>query len=74
MNSALFFFASLLTNTALRQPIWEDRIKRDLKNGKNVLVVAHGNSLRGLVKIIDNIPDDGIHQIAIPTGIPFVYR
>ena len=56
------------------RPLWEDRIKADLSLGKNVLVVAHGNSLRGLVKMIDNIPDDYIRDVAIPTGIPIVYK
>jgi len=56
------------------RPLWEDRIKADLSRGKNVLVVAHGNSLRGLVKMIDNIPDEYIRDVAIPTGIPIVYK
>mmetsp|Transcript_8714 Transcript_8714/g.15814 ORF Transcript_8714/g.15814 Transcript_8714/m.15814 type:complete len:754 (-) Transcript_8714:42-2303(-) len=56
------------------KPLWEDRIKEDLRKGRNVLVVAHGNSLRGLVKMIDSIPDDAIKDVAIPTGIPIVYK
>jgi len=56
------------------KPLWEDRIKEDLRRGKNVLVVAHGNSLRGLVKMIDEIPDNAIKDVAVPTGIPIVYK
>ena len=56
------------------KPLWEDRIKSDLSSGRNVMVVAHGNSLRGLVKMIDEIPDDYIRDVAIPTGIPIVYK
>jgi hypothetical protein len=43
-------------------------------NGRNVLVVAHANTLRGLVKTIDNIGDTEIQEVAIPTGIPIVYK
>ena len=56
------------------RPIWEENIKRDLLRGHDVLVVAHGNSLRGLVKEIDRIADDDIEQVAVPNGIPLVYR
>jgi broad specificity phosphatase PhoE len=55
-------------------PLWEERILQEIKNGRNVLVVAHANTLRGLVKIIDNIGDDEIQDVAIPTGIPIVYN
>jgi 2,3-bisphosphoglycerate-dependent phosphoglycerate mutase len=46
----------------------------DLQAGKTVLVTAHGNSLRGLVKHLDDIPDDEIAALNIPTGIPLVYE
>lgn len=55
-------------------PYWQDAIAGDLRSGKTVLVVAHGNSLRALVKHLDNISDDDIATLNIPTGIPLVYR
>jgi len=55
-------------------PLWEDKISYELRMGRNVLVVAHANTLRGLVKIIDGIGDDEIQDVAIPTGIPIVYK
>ncbi len=54
-------------------PYWESDIKGDLAAGKTVLVTAHGNSLRALVKHLDNISDDDIAELNIPTGIPLVY-
>lgn len=54
-------------------PYWHDEIAPDLKEGKTVLVVAHGNSLRALVKHLDKIPDDEIVGLNIPTGIPLLY-
>jgi len=55
-------------------PYWYDQIVPDLKAGKTVLVTAHGNSLRGLVKHLDGISDADIAELNIPTGIPLVYR
>ena len=55
-------------------PYWESDIIPDLKTGKTVLVAAHGNSLRGLVKQLEGISDDDIAELNIPTGIPLVYR
>ena len=55
-------------------PYWESEIVPDLQSGKTVLVTAHGNSLRGLVKHLDDIPDDEIAALNIPTGIPLVYE
>ncbi|MEL4317396.1 phosphoglyceromutase [Leifsonia sp. YIM 134122] len=55
-------------------PYWESDISVDLKAGKTVLVTAHGNSLRALVKHLDGISDDDIAELNIPTGIPLVYR
>ncbi|MDA2987993.1 MAG: phosphoglyceromutase [Actinomycetota bacterium] len=56
-------------------PYWEDVIvTEDLRAGKNVLVAAHGNSLRALVKHLDGISDADIAELNIPTGIPLVYR
>ena len=54
--------------------IWVDKISYELACGKNVMVVAHANTLRGLVKIVDGIGDEEIQSIAIPTGIPIVYK
>jgi 2,3-bisphosphoglycerate-dependent phosphoglycerate mutase len=55
-------------------PYWESDIIPDLKTGKTVLVTAHGNSLRALVKHLDGISDDDIAELNIPTGIPLVYE
>jgi 2,3-bisphosphoglycerate-dependent phosphoglycerate mutase len=55
-------------------PYWEAEIIPDLKAGKVVLVTAHGNSLRALVKHLDGISDADIAALNIPTGIPLVYR
>ena len=54
-------------------PYWYDAIVPDLHVGKTVLVVAHGNSLRALVKHLDGISDDAIAALNIPTGIPLMY-
>ena len=55
-------------------PYWESDIVPDLKAGETVLVTAHGNSLRALVKHLDGIADDAIAELNIPTGIPLVYE
>jgi 2,3-bisphosphoglycerate-dependent phosphoglycerate mutase len=55
-------------------PYWESDIAADLRTGKTVLVTAHGNSLRALVKHLDGISDADISELNIPTGIPLVYR
>jgi len=55
-------------------PYWESDIAADLRTGKTVLVTAHGNSLRALVKHLDGISDADIAELNIPTGIPLVYR
>jgi len=55
-------------------PYWESDIKVDLAAGKTVLVTAHGNSLRAMVKHLEGISDDAIAELNIPTGIPLVYR
>ncbi|MFD0883294.1 phosphoglyceromutase [Streptosporangium algeriense] len=54
-------------------PYWYDSIVPDLASGRTVLVVAHGNSLRALVKHLDKVGDDEIAGLNIPTGIPLVY-
>ncbi|ANB11019.1 phosphoglycerate mutase GPM1 [Sugiyamaella lignohabitans] len=55
-------------------PYWQSDISKDLLAGKTVIVVAHGNSLRALVKHLDNISDEDIAGLNIPTGIPLVYE
>ncbi|AXE53995.1 phosphoglyceromutase [Aurantimicrobium sp. MWH-Uga1] len=55
-------------------PYWESDITKDLAAGKTVLVTAHGNSLRALVKHLDGISDEDIAELNIPTGIPLVYK
>ena len=55
-------------------PYWHDRIVPDLRDGRVVLVAAHGNSLRALVKHLDDIPDDEIAGLNIPTGVPLRYE
>jgi len=54
-------------------PYYESEILPQLKAGKRVLIAAHGNSLRALVKYLDNISDDDIVSVNIPTGVPLVY-
>jgi 2,3-bisphosphoglycerate-dependent phosphoglycerate mutase len=55
-------------------PYWESKIAPCLKNGQRVLISAHGNSLRALVKHLSGIPDDEITGLEIPTGQPIVYE
>ncbi len=55
-------------------PYWEGAIRPDLEAGKTVLVTAHGNSLRAMVKHLDGISDEDIASLNIPTGIPLVYE
>ena len=54
-------------------PYWETEVIPDLRAGKTVLLAAHGNSLRALVKYLDRISDDAIAGLNIPTGIPLRY-
>jgi len=55
-------------------PYWHEEIVPAVKSGKRVIVSAHGNSLRALVKYLDNISDKDIVELNIPTGIPLVYE
>jgi 2,3-bisphosphoglycerate-dependent phosphoglycerate mutase len=55
-------------------PEWHGTIAPAILSGKRVVIAAHGNSLRALVKYLDNIPDDKIVELNIPTGIPLVYE
>ena len=65
---------SLLLTLQRVIPSWDELIAPDLKAGKDVLIAAHGNSLRALVKMLDDISDDEITQFNIPTGIPLAYE
>jgi 2,3-bisphosphoglycerate-dependent phosphoglycerate mutase len=65
---------SLRDTVARALPYFEDVVKPDMLAGKRVLVVAHGNSLRALVKHLDNLSDSEITRVNIPTGIPLVYE
>ena len=55
-------------------PYWNERLAPDLKAGRNVLIVAHGNSLCALVKMLDNMSDTDIVEFNIPTGVPIHYE
>ncbi|MBC86938.1 MAG: 2,3-diphosphoglycerate-dependent phosphoglycerate mutase [Bdellovibrionaceae bacterium] len=55
-------------------PYWDSEIAPAIKAGKQIIVAAHGNSLRALVMFLDNIPEDEISQLNIPTGVPLVYE
>ncbi len=55
-------------------PLWKESISSDVRAGKKVLIAAHGNSLRALVKYLDDISDADITELNIPTGMPLVYE
>ena len=55
-------------------PYWESRIVPELRAGKNVMIVAHGNSLRALVKMLDMMSETDIVEFNIPTGVPMLYE
>jgi len=65
---------SLKDTVACFLPYWHDAIAPDIKAGKRVLIAAHGNSLRALVKYLDNMSDHDIVELNIPTGVPLVYE
>jgi 2,3-bisphosphoglycerate-dependent phosphoglycerate mutase len=65
---------SLKDTVARFLPYWHESIAPQIKNGKRVLIAAHGNSLRALVKFLDTISDEEIVELNIPTGIPLVYE
>jgi 2,3-bisphosphoglycerate-dependent phosphoglycerate mutase len=75
LDPALLPTAESLKDTLARVlPFWETRIVPELRTGKNVLVVAHGNSLRALVKMLDSMSEEEILGFNIPTGIPILYE
>ena len=55
-------------------PYWHETIAPTIKSGKRVLIAAHGNSLRALVKYLDNVSEEAIVKLNIPTGLPLVYE
>jgi 2,3-bisphosphoglycerate-dependent phosphoglycerate mutase len=55
-------------------PFWHNDAVPAIKSGKQVIIVAHGNSIRALVKYLDNVPENEIVELNIPTGVPFVYE
>lgn len=65
---------SLKDTVARMLPYWHETIAPMVRSGKRVLIVAHGNSLRALVKYLDNVSDADITELNIPTGIPLVYE
>jgi len=64
---------SLCDTLARLLPLWQDHVALDLCSGKNVLIVAHGNSLRALVKMLESVSDDDIAHVESPMAIPIVY-
>lgn len=67
--------AEALKNTVERfVPYWQNEIVPDLKAGKKVLIAAHGNSIRALIKYLEDMPNDEIVELNIPTGVPLVYE
>jgi 2,3-bisphosphoglycerate-dependent phosphoglycerate mutase len=55
-------------------PYWHSRIAPELRAGRNVMVAAHGNSLRAMVKMLDDVPEKDIVELNIPTGVPLLYE
>lgn len=65
---------SLKETVARIVPYWIEEMAEELKQKKSVLVAAHGNSLRGIIKYLKNIPDNEIVALNLPTGIPYVFE
>jgi len=75
LNEAELPLTECLEDTVARfLPLWHQTIAPAVKSGKRVIVAAHGNSLRALVKYLDNISEDEIVGLNIPTGVPLVYE
>jgi 2,3-bisphosphoglycerate-dependent phosphoglycerate mutase len=55
-------------------PLWHETIAPQIKSGKKVLIAAHGNSLRALIKYLDNVSEEAIVELNVPTGMPLVYE
>jgi 2,3-bisphosphoglycerate-dependent phosphoglycerate mutase len=65
---------SLKETLARVLPLWETRISTELRAGRNVIVAAHGNSLRAMVKMLDGVSEKDIVELNIPTGVPLLYE
>jgi 2,3-bisphosphoglycerate-dependent phosphoglycerate mutase len=65
---------SLKDTVARFLPLWESQIAPAIRSGKRVIIVAHGNSLRALIKYLDGVSDQDIVEMNIPTGIPLLYE
>lgn len=65
---------SLKDTVARFLPLWTQKIEPDIKSGKNVLIVAHGNSLRALMQHLESMSPEEIMQVNMPTGIPLMYE
>ena len=75
MDPSLVPFTECLKDTVYRfLPFWYDQVIPELLLGKKIIISAHGNSLRALVKYLDNVPEKEIVELNIPTGIPLVYE
>ncbi|MCM2316641.1 MAG: 2,3-diphosphoglycerate-dependent phosphoglycerate mutase [Thermoanaerobaculia bacterium] len=72
--SALPLTESLKDTVARFLPLWHETIAPMVKSGKRVIIAAHGNSLRALVKYLDNVSEADIVELNIPTGIPLLYE
>ncbi|PUZ26480.1 2,3-diphosphoglycerate-dependent phosphoglycerate mutase [Chitinophaga parva] len=72
--ASLPLFESLKDTVNRFVPYWETELAPVVKSGKKVIIAAHGNSLRALVKHLDHIADDAIAELNIPTGVPLVYE
>lgn len=68
-------YSESLKDTAARTlPYWEKKIFPEIKNGKNIIVAAHGNSLRSIVMHLDNLTKEQVLELNIPTGVPLLYQ
>jgi 2,3-bisphosphoglycerate-dependent phosphoglycerate mutase len=56
------------------QPLWNEELAPKIRSGQNLLIVAHGNSLRALIQMLENYPKDVLMELNIPTGIPLIYE
>jgi 2,3-bisphosphoglycerate-dependent phosphoglycerate mutase len=75
LDPALLPAAESLKDTLARVlPLWNEEIAPRLRSGRNVLIAAHGNSIRAIVKMLDNVPESEIVELNIPTGVPLLYE
>ena len=74
IESELPLTESLKTTVDRVVPYWNEEIVPEINSGKNILIAAHGNSLRALIKHLDNVSNEEIVKLNVPTGIPLVYE